>query len=79
MQRSAIEMATSVYSDPLSLQRRDAAGFVDMYSFGITMLVVLSREVNIGGIYEKAHGIFQNNNEEALKSFFKLNWSPDVI
>lgn len=52
--------------------------FLDIYSFGIMMLVVLSEEKEGFGIYGRASGIYERQDIETLKEFFKMDWADQV-
>lgn len=72
-------MGMSVYTDPSLSQWNESGYFLDMYSFGITMLVVLCEEIEIIGIYGKAFNIYRNQDIKALNKFFKKDWDDQVI
>lgn len=72
-------MTTKVYSDPSMVKDDDIGYFVDMYSFGMIMLVLLGEDKDIVGMLGRARKIVDKRDVSAIKSFLKKDLDYDVI
>lgn len=74
-------VGTEIYSDPTLKEENEVGFFVDMYSFGITMIVLLSetRGKDLIGIRGRARKIFDKRDGLEMKEFLKKDWNFNVI
>lgn len=76
--RTTKSMATPNYTCPTWLNTRQCGTFSDIYSFGLTMLVLMSEDPRTYILNEKAGEIKEGGDIKKLKKIFKGNWKEEV-